>query len=172
MRIKLTDFSVVKFWMSRFDEWMPVLAIEDECIRRSRGFRCLLWILSFLGIWNEGETPGLKCGLHLDGHLVGVLGHRYFCSDKFAWLGSALEGEDEERITYLRRDTRMLIPLLPRRSLMFIGMSTSETWSRCMRQTSCAHTRSSDCFCAAVSLAEDPNAGIAAYRQGFWNRFK
>lgn len=108
--------------MSRFDEGMPVLAIEDERIRRSRGFRCHL-----LRIWDDREPPGFGSRLHMDGHIVGVLGHRYFCCDEFAWFGSALEGEDEERMTNLKRETRMPIPWLPRRFLMFMGMFTSET---------------------------------------------
>lgn len=72
----------MKLWMSRFDEGMPVLAIEDERIRRSRGFRYLLSL--FLRIRDDGESPGLEIRLHTDGHIVGVLGHRYFCSDEFA----------------------------------------------------------------------------------------
>lgn len=63
----------------------------------------------------------------MDGHIVGILGQSYFCSDEFAWFGSALEEEDKERMTNLRRETRMLIPSFPRRFLMFMGMSTSET---------------------------------------------
>lgn len=68
--------------MSRFDEGMPVLAIEDERIRRSRGFRCLFSFL--LRVFDDREPPGLESRLHMDGHIVGVLGHRYFRSDEFA----------------------------------------------------------------------------------------
>ena len=151
--------------MGRFDVGMPVLAIEDERIRRSRSFGRLLSSFAVLvRVWNDGEPPRLERRLHMDGHIVDVLGHRYLCSDELAWFGLALEGEDKEQMTNLRRETRMSIPPFPSRFLMFIGISTSETWPRCMRQTSCAQTRSSDACWALVRRCifnDESIAGIA-----------
>lgn len=164
--------------MSRFDEGMPVLAIEDESIRWSRSFHCLFWSFSVLfgKVWNNGETPGLESRLHMDGHILDVLCHRYLCSDEFAWFRSALDREDNERMTDLKRETRMLSPFQPSWYLMFMGMSTSETWPCCMRQTSCAQIRSSDACCAVVRpfvfTALESIAGIAAYQLEFLSRFK